>query len=76
MNLYKDYLNEINERKKQDLQPKPIDNGELIKEIILNIEDEKCIYRKDSINFFIYNYLLLIFYNKFDIYNLFWNKYA
>ena len=57
MNLYKDYLNEINERKKQDLQPKPIDNGELIKEIILNIEDEKSIYRKDSINFFIYNTL-------------------
>ena len=57
MNLYKDYLNEINERKKQDLQPKPIDNGELIKEIILNIENEKSIYRKDSINFFIYNTL-------------------
>jgi len=57
MNLYKDYLNEINERKKQDLQPKPIDDGELIKEIILNIEDEKNIYRKDSLNFFIYNTL-------------------
>ena len=57
MNLYNDYLNEINERKKQDLQPKPIDDGELIKEIILNIEDEKNIYRKDSLNFFIYNTL-------------------
>ncbi len=57
MNLYKDYLNEINERKKQDLQPKPIDDGELIKEIILNIEDEKNIYREDSLNFFIYNTL-------------------
>ena len=55
MNLYNDYLNEINERKKQDLQPKPIDDGELIKEIILNIVDEKNIYRKDSLNFFIYN---------------------
>ena len=31
MNLYKDYLNEINERKKQNLQPKPIDDGHLIK---------------------------------------------
>jgi len=57
MNLYNDYLNEINERKKQDLQPKPIDDGELIKEIILNIVDEKNIYRKDSLNFFIYNTL-------------------
>ena len=57
MNLYNDYLNEINERKKQDLKPKPIDDGELIKEIILNIEDEKNIFRKDSLNFFIYNTL-------------------
>ena len=57
MNLYRDYLNEINERKKQDLQPKPIDNGDLIKEIILNIQDETNINRKDSLNFFIYNTL-------------------
>ena len=57
MNLYKNYLNEIDERKKQDLQPKPIDDGELIKEIILNIEDEKNIYRKDSLHFLIYNTL-------------------
>ena len=57
MNLYKDYLNEINERKKQNLQPKPIDDGDLIKELILNIEDENNIYRKDSLNFLIYNTL-------------------
>ena len=39
MNLYKVYLDEINERKKQNLQPKPIDDGDLIKELILNFED-------------------------------------
>ena len=57
MNLYKDYLNEINERKKQDLKPKPIDDGELIKELIINIEDKNSIYRDDSLNFLIYNTL-------------------
>ena len=60
MNLYKDYLNEINERKKQSLQPKPIDDGDLIKELILNIEDENNIYRKDSLNFLIYLACLMI----------------
>ena len=58
MNLYKNYLNEIKERKKQGLQPKPIDAEELIKEeLILNIEDEKNINRTDSLNFLIYNTL-------------------
>ena len=57
MNLYKDYLNEINERKKQDLKPKPIDDGELIKELIINIEDKNSIYRDNSLNFLIYNTL-------------------
>ena len=57
MNLYKNYLDEIKERKKLDLQPKPIDDGELIKELVLNIEDEKNINRDDSLNFLIYNTL-------------------
>jgi len=57
MNLYKTYLNEISERKKQGLKPKPIDDGELIKELILNIEDKNNIYRDDSLNFLIYNTL-------------------
>ena len=57
MNLYNDYLNEISERKKQNLQPKPIDDGDLIKELILNIEDENNINKKDSLNFLIYNTL-------------------
>ena len=46
MNLYKNYLSEINERKKQGLQPKPIDDGKLIKELILNIKDNKRITNK------------------------------
>ena len=57
MNLYKNYLDEIKERKKLDLQPKPIDDGELIKELVLNIEDEKNIHRDDCLNFLIYNTL-------------------
>ena len=57
MNLYKNYLDEIKERKKLDLKPKPIDDGELIKELVLNIEDEKNINRDDSLNFLIYNTL-------------------
>ena len=34
MSLYQTFLNEIEERKKLDLKPKPIDDGALIKEII------------------------------------------
>ena len=57
MNLFKTYLNEISDREKQDLKPKPIDDGALIKELILNIEDKNSIYRNDSLNFLIYNTL-------------------
>ena len=41
MNLYKAYLNEIKKRKEQGLKPKPIDNGQLIKELVLQIIDIK-----------------------------------
>ncbi len=34
MNLYKDYLKEIEVRKEQGLHPKPIDGAELLSEII------------------------------------------
>jgi len=34
MNAYEDYLNEIEERKKQDLHPKPIDDAGLLSVII------------------------------------------
>ncbi len=57
MNLYTDYLNEIVKRKEQGLQPKPIDDGLLVKELILQIKDSKNKYREDSLKFLIYNTL-------------------
>ena len=54
---YKDYLKEIDERKKQGLHPKPIDGAELISEVIEQIKDTEHEYRKDSLHFFIYNTL-------------------
>ncbi|SEG04839.1 bifunctional aconitate hydratase 2/2-methylisocitrate dehydratase [Flavobacterium urumqiense] len=55
MNIYKDYIQEIEERKGQGLHPKPIDGGELLSEIIVQIKDLNNEYRADSLNFFIYN---------------------
>ncbi len=57
MNLYKDYLKEIEVRKEQGLHPKPIDGAELLSEIITQIKDTGNKYREDSLNFFIYNVL-------------------
>ncbi len=56
MSLYTQYLEEIEIRKKDlGLNPKPIDDAELLAEIITQIKDTKNEYRKDSLNFFIYN---------------------
>ncbi len=55
MNTYKDYIQEIEERKGQGLNPKPIDGAELVSEIIAQINDLDNEYREDSLNFFIYN---------------------
>ena len=55
MNLYKEYLKEIEERKGQGLHPKPIDGAELLSEIIAQIKDSGNEYRQDSLKFFIYN---------------------
>ncbi len=55
MNIYKDYIKEIEERKIQGLHPKPIDGAELLSEIIAQIKDLNNEYREDSLNFFIYN---------------------
>lgn len=55
MNIYKDYIQEIEERKGQGLHPKPIDGAELLSEIIAQIKDLNNEYRADSLNFFIYN---------------------
>ena len=39
MGLYTDYLAEIEDRKKQGLHPKPIENGALVEELITKIKD-------------------------------------
>lgn len=57
MNIYQDYLKEIEERKAQGLHPKPIDGAELLSEIIAQIKDTANAHREDSIQFFIYNTL-------------------
>ena len=55
MSLYTDYLNEIEERKSQGLNPKPIDDGALLSEIIAQIKDTGHEHRDASVKFFIYN---------------------
>jgi aconitate hydratase 2/2-methylisocitrate dehydratase len=55
MNIYKNYIQEIEDRKGQGLNPKPIDGAELLSEIIAQIKDLNNEYRADSLNFFIYN---------------------
>ena len=57
MDTYKDYLQEIEERKGLGLHPKPIDGGELLAEIISQIKDPEHPHRADSLHFFIYNTL-------------------
>ncbi|HCF03300.1 bifunctional aconitate hydratase 2/2-methylisocitrate dehydratase [Flavobacterium sp.] len=57
MNLYNEYIKEIEERKGQGLHPKPIDSADLLSEIIAQIKDTNNPNRKDSLNFFIYNTL-------------------
>ncbi|KAB7609809.1 bifunctional aconitate hydratase 2/2-methylisocitrate dehydratase [Amylibacter sp. SFDW26] len=57
MSLYTDYLNEIETRKEQGLNPKPIDDGALTSEIVAQIKDAGNEHREASLNFFIYNTL-------------------
>ena len=57
MNIYKEYIKEIEERKGQGLHPKPIDGAELLSEIISQIKDVNNADRVDSLQFFIYNTL-------------------
>lgn len=57
MNIYQDYIQEIEERKAQGLHPKPIDSAELLSAIIEQIKDTANPYRADSLKFFIYNTL-------------------
>ena len=55
MKNYQNYIAEIKERKRLNLNPKPIENSELLSEIIMQIKDVNNLHRKESINFFIYN---------------------
>jgi len=57
MTEYKKYINEIEKRKALNLNPKPIDTANLIKELILQIKDENHPERKKSLDFLIYNVL-------------------
>ena len=57
MDVYKEYLQEIEVRKKQGLKPKPIDDGILLSEIIKQIKDSNSTLRSKSIEFFKYNVL-------------------
>ncbi len=57
MSRYEEYLKEIEERKDQGLHPKPIDDSELLSEIIELIKYPGNSHRDDALNFFIYNVL-------------------
>ena len=57
MSIYQDYIAEVEERKTQGLNPKPIDSGELVAEIISQIKDTGHEHRGDSLHYLIYNTL-------------------
>ena len=57
MSLYAAYLEEIENRKTENLQPKPIDDAALLAEVIAQIKDTAHPHRADSLHFFIYNTL-------------------
>ena len=57
MSLYDAYLEEIENRKTQGLKPKPIDDGGLASELIVQIRDEGHEHRAASLDFLIYNTL-------------------
>ncbi len=57
MSMYSDYLAEIEDRKSQELHPKPIEDGALVEELIAQIKDSGNEHREASLNFLIYNTL-------------------
>ncbi|WP_224825133.1 bifunctional aconitate hydratase 2/2-methylisocitrate dehydratase [Cognatishimia sp. MH4019] len=57
MSVYTAYLEEIETRKEQGLNPKPIDDGALVKELIAQITSPASEERTKALNFFIYNTL-------------------
>jgi len=57
MNLYEEYLAEIKSRKEQGLSAKPIDNGDLAREIISNVKSKNSAHHDQCVNFIIFNML-------------------
>jgi aconitate hydratase 2/2-methylisocitrate dehydratase len=57
MSLYTDYLAQIETRKGEGLHPKPIEDAELVEELMAQILDQNHEHRAESLNFFIYNTL-------------------
>ena len=57
MSFYTAYLEEIGKRKDEGLNPKPIEDGALVAELIEQIRDSQHQHRNDSLEFFIYNTL-------------------
>ncbi len=55
MTLYAEYLIEIEERKENNLHPKPIEDGALLAEIIVQIKQTSHEHREDSLDSLIYN---------------------
>ncbi len=50
MSLYQEYLDEIETRKSEGLNPMPIDTAELLTEIIAQIKDTANEHREASLN--------------------------
>ena len=59
MSFFTSYLDEIKNRKKQALNPKPIEGAGLMAELILQIKDPNNQYKNESLEFLIYNTLPL-----------------
>jgi aconitate hydratase 2/2-methylisocitrate dehydratase len=57
MSKYQDYLKEISERVLQGLHPLPINGAELVADLVAQIKEDNHEYRKDSLQYFIYNIL-------------------
>ena len=57
MSLYTEYLEQIDTRKDQGLNPKPIEDAALVEALIAQIVDADHEHRADSLKFFIYNTL-------------------
>ena len=57
MSLFDDYLDEIKERNQQGLSAKPIDNGDLAREIIAHVKSKSSKHHDQCVDFLIFNML-------------------